>query len=134
VPSWTEGNRDSEEEVRRPILALFTLFALSGFSQEGIYIHNGFLRAEEYMHMNVQSQHDYAMGVVDGMFLAPLFGAPRAWQDGQKIGAFGECITGMSSTQVAAIVSKFTREHPERWNESMHAVAFTAMTQACSQK
>lgn len=120
--------------MKRSIFALFALFAFSAFSQQGIYIKNGFLTAEEFTHMNDQSQHDYAMGVVDGMLLAPLFGAPRAWNDGQKIGAFGDCVTGMSGKQVAAIMSKFVRDHPERWNESMHTVAFTAMTQACSQK
>jgi hypothetical protein len=123
-----------EEEMKRSMLALFTLLAFSGFSQQGISVKTGFLTAEEFVHLNDQSQHDYAMGVVDGMLLAPLFGAPRAWNDGQKIGAFGDCITGMSSTQVAAIISKFVRDHPERWNGPMHAVAFTAMTQACSQK
>ena len=120
--------------MKRSVLALFTLFVLSAFLQQGISIKSGFLTAEDFTLMNDQSQHDYAMGVVDGMLLAPLFGAPRAWSDGQKIGAFGECITGMSSKQVAAIISKFVRDHPERWNESMHTVAFTAMTQACSQK
>jgi MFS-type transporter involved in bile tolerance (Atg22 family) len=120
--------------MKRSILALFALLAISGLSQQGISVKNGFLTAEEFTHMNDQSQHDYAMGVVDGMLLAPLFGAPHDWKDGQKIGAFGDCITGMSSRQVAAIISKFVRDHPERWNESMHAVAFAAMTQACSQK
>jgi hypothetical protein len=120
--------------MKRSILALFTLFAFSGLAQQGISIKTGFLTAEEFTHMNDQSQHDYAMGVVDGMLLAPLFGAPRAWNDGQKIGVFGECITDMSSKQVAAIISKFVRDHPERWNDSMHVVAFAAMTHACSQK
>jgi hypothetical protein len=120
--------------MKRSILALFTLFAFSGFSQEGIHVHNGFLKAEEYVHMNDGRQRDYAMGIVDGMLLAPLFGAPTAWRDGQKIGAFGNCITGMTDTQVAAIISKFVRDHPERWNDPLNAVAFTAMTQACSQK
>ena len=120
--------------MKRSILILFTLFAISSFSQQGISIKTGFLTAEEFTQMGGQSQHDYAMGVVDGMLLAPLFGAPRAQNDGQNIGAFGDCITGMSSKQVAAIISKFVRDHPERWNDSMHVVAFTAITHACSKK
>ncbi|MGD0569737.1 MAG: Rap1a/Tai family immunity protein [Candidatus Sulfotelmatobacter sp.] len=120
--------------MKRSVLALFALFAFSGIAQQGVSIKTGFLTAEEFTRMNDQGRHDYAMGVVDGMLLAPLFGAPRASNDWQKIGPFGDCITGMSSTQVAAIVSKFVQDHPERWNESMHAVVFTAMTQACSQK
>src|ERR1035437_2629312 len=107
-----------EATMKRSILILFTLFAISSFSQQGISIKTGFLTAEEFTQMGGQSQHDYAMGVVDGMLLAPLFGAPRAQNDGQNIGAFGDCITGMSSKQVAAIISKFVRDHPERWNDS----------------
>jgi hypothetical protein len=109
---------------------LFTLFAISGYSQQGISIKTGFLTAEEFTQMGDQSQRDYAMGVVDGMLLAPLFGAPRAQNDGQSIGAFGDCISRMSGRQVAAIISKFVRDHPERWNDSMHTVAFTAMAHA----
>jgi hypothetical protein len=120
--------------LKRSILALFTLFAFSGYSQQGVHIHNGFLTAEEFTHMNGQGQHDYAMGVVDGMLLAPLFGAPRDQNDGQKVGTLEDCITGMSSTQITAIISKFVRDHPERWNDSMHVVAFAAMTHACPQK
>jgi len=40
----------------------------------------------------------------------------------------------MTDAQVAAIISKFVRDHPERWNRSLNVVAFTAMTQACPQK
>lgn len=120
--------------MKQSILVLFALLVSSGFSQQGISIKAGFLTAEEFTHMNDQSQRDYAMGVVDGMLLAPLFGAPRAWNDGQKIGAFGDCITGMTDAQVAAIISKFVRDHPEHWNHSLNVVAFKAMTQACPQK
>jgi len=78
--------------MKRSILVLFTLFALSCFSQQGISIKAGFLTAEEFTHMNEQSQRDYAMGVVDGMLLPPLFGAPRAWNDGQKLERSGTAL------------------------------------------
>ena len=50
--------------MKRSILILFTLFAISGFSQQGISIKTGFLTAEEFTQMGEHSQHDYAMGVV----------------------------------------------------------------------
>jgi hypothetical protein len=53
-----------EETMKRSILILFTLFAISGFSQQGISIKTGFLTAEEFTQMGEHSQHDYAMGVV----------------------------------------------------------------------
>lgn len=120
--------------MRGLTLALCTLFVSIALSQDGIAVKTGFLTAEEFMHMTERGQHDYSMGVVDGMLLAPMFGAPRAWSGGQSISDLGHCVTGMSSTQVAAIISSFVRGHPERWNDSMHVVAFVAMTQACSHK
>jgi hypothetical protein len=120
--------------MRRASFAACLLLVFPALSQQGIRVKNGFLTANEFMHMNGQSQSDYSMGVVDGMLLAPLFGAPREWNEGEKIGPLGDCITGMSSGQVAAIISNFVRDHPERWNEPMHTAAFTAMTRACSRK
>ncbi len=81
--------------------------------------------------MSEQRRRAYAIGITDGIMLAPLFGAPS---DGQKLTAFNNCVTGMSDIQIAAIVAKFLQEHPERWNESLHAAVFAAMTQSCAQK
>jgi hypothetical protein len=51
--------------MRRSIFAVFALLVFSAFSQQGISVKSGFLKTEEFTHMNDQSQHDYAMGVVD---------------------------------------------------------------------
>src|SRR5205814_2320443 len=93
-------------------------------------IHNGFLNAEDYVHISERRQRDYVIGIIDGMMLAPLFGAPG---DG-PIKPLLDCVTGMSDSQIAAIIAKFLREHPERWNESLHGVVYSAMTQSCAQK
>lgn len=115
--------------------ATFSLLLLSLLPQagvpQGVRIHNGFLKAEDFLHMNAKRQRDYAMGVTDGMLLAPLFGAP---DNGEKIQSFGACIEGMSDMQVAAIIEKFLRDHPERWNAPLNAVVFTAMTEGCTSK
>jgi hypothetical protein len=112
------------------LLLLLSVLPQAGLAQS-VRLHNGFLKAEEFLHMNVNRQRDYATGVVDGMLLAPLFGAP---DNGQKIQSFGACIEGMSDIQVAAIIEKFLRDHPERWNDPLNAVVFTAMTQGCTRK
>jgi len=117
--------------MKRYILPVLALLAFSGFSQQGVMVHNGFLKSEEFVRMDAMSQSKYAVGIVDGMLLAPLFGAP---DNGQKIRAFGACIEGMSDTQVAAIINKFLRDHPERWNDPLNAAVFSAMTEGCLKK
>lgn len=71
------------------------------------------------------------MGILDGMLLAPAFGAP---DDGTKLKSLGTCIEGMTNVQVKAIIDKFLKDHPERWNNPMHTVAFTAMMEGCQRK
>jgi len=56
-------------------LLLFAILPQSGITQ-GVRIHNGFMKAEDFLHMSTDSRRDYAMGIVDGMLLAPAFGAP----------------------------------------------------------
>jgi len=111
-------------------LLLFAILPQSGITQ-GVRIHNGFMKAEDFLHMSTDSRRDYAMGIVDGMLLAPAFGAP---DKGQKVQSFGACIEGMDDSQVAAIIEKFLRDRPERWNERLNLVVFAAMMEACSKK
>jgi hypothetical protein len=109
---------------------LLALLPQTGIPQ-GVRVHNGFLKAEDFLHLSAERQRSYAAGVVDGMLLAPLFGAPDS---GQKIRSFGVCIEGMSDIQVAAIIEKFLRDHPERWNDPLNAVVFSSMTEGCARK
>jgi len=74
-----------------------------------VTIHNGFATGEEYLKMNETEQRAYAMGSVNGMLLAPLFGAPK-WE----LRWFERCLEGMTDSQVAAILAEYLRDHPGR--------------------
>lgn len=39
--------------------------------------HNGFLKEREYLDLGPDGQRAYAMGLLDGFYSAPLFGAPE---------------------------------------------------------
>ena len=112
-------------------LVLFLVAVSLGNPQSSVHIHNGFLTGQEYLDFDARTQQGYAMGVVDGMLLAPMFGAPS---DAAKLKSLANCIEGMSNAQVKAIIDKFLKDHPERWNDPMHAVTYTAMMEACSRK
>lgn len=94
-------------------------------------IHDGFLKARDYLEMDSDGQRAYAMGVLDGMYLAPFFGAP---DDGKALLSLTSCVEGMKASQVAAIVEKYIRDHPEHWHYSLHLEAHAGMRQACPAK
>lgn len=98
----------------------------SGGIDQPVSIHDGFMTGQRFRDLPEMSRRAYAAGLVDGMLLAPLVGAPKA---GLKW--FESCATGMTDEQVAAIISKFVNDNPARWHEPLHAQFYAAMRQAC---
>ena len=91
-----------------------------------LVINQGFFKSEEFLHMSQAQREGFAAGLVDGIYLAPLMGAPE-----QNIEHFNKCVTGMSSTQVAAIIEKFLKEHPEMWHQFLNVEAYNALFATC---
>ncbi|OFW02257.1 MAG: hypothetical protein A3I61_13450 [Acidobacteria bacterium RIFCSPLOWO2_02_FULL_68_18] len=60
------------------------------------------------------------------MLLAPLFGAPTA-----NLARLQTCTVKMTDEQVAAILSLYLSEHPERWHEQAHGLMFGALNEKC---
>lgn len=89
-------------------------------------IQSGFLKGQAYMDLPAVERSTYAIGVLDGMELAPLLGAPSS-----RVAWVGQCSVGMTSPQVMAILDKHLREHPEEWHQSAHVALFRAMKAAC---
>jgi len=112
---------------------LLVLFAMNCVPQRiaSATIHNGFLKARDYLEMDSDGQRVYAMGILDGMYLAPFFGAP---DDGKRLLSLSSCVEGMKASQVVAIVEKYIRDHPEHWHLSLHLEAYSGLRQACPVK
>lgn len=94
-----------------------------------VSIQNGFITGLQFRDLMPNQKRTYTMGVVDGLFLAPLFGAPESgvlW--------LRECVVGMTDEQISMIVSRFLERHPERWHESMHGIVYGAMRDACPRR
>ncbi len=92
-----------------------------------ITVRSGFITGAGFLELSESEQSVYAMGVVDGLLLSPLFGAP------DKGGAFrlAECLVGLSGKQVAAMVKKFLDENPKRWLEDAHILVYGALLEPC---
>ncbi len=112
------------------------LLPLSVYAQTvtTVTIHKGFLTGEQYLHLTEGDQYHlealtrmyYAMGLIDGIILAPLLGGSE-----RRTFNLGECLDGMTSTQVDAILSKYLNENPRRWHESAHTSMYAALVTAC---
>jgi hypothetical protein len=107
------------------LFAFLTSSALAGID-EGVLIHNGFGTGLDYMQMPDTRKQAYAMGVIDGMLLAPLFGAPKS-----NMRWFESCVENMTDIQVAAILTKYLEKNPGRWHQTTHALMFSATKEVC---
>lgn len=94
-----------------------------------VRIKNGFYTGNDFRVASATRQEGYAMGLVDGMLLAPLFRGEKrsmAWLEA--------CVEGMTSDQVAAIMRQYVEARPADWNEGMHTIGYRAMLAACDGK
>lgn len=105
-------------------LVLVTLSALSHSSD--VVIKTGFLTGNLYRTLSEDNKRKYAMGVVDGVFLAPFFGASK-----QNLSWLESCLSRMQDDQIVAILDKYLSENPVRWHESMNALSYFAFKNAC---
>jgi hypothetical protein len=118
------------------VLVVFCFLAFSvvhvklrAAAQDSHVIHNGFVKAEMFLKFDEPNRRAYAMGLMDGMYMAPDFGAP---DNSKLLMKLTSCVEGMSSSQVAAIMEKYVREHPERWDWDMKDDGYEAMIEACN--
>ena len=113
--------------MKATVIAIYLLvFALAIYASEGVYIHNGFSTGEEYLAMDYQQKRAFAMGTVNGMLLAPLFGAPKP-----KMLWLEKCVVEMTDYQVATILTKYLEDNPGRWHQTPHAPMYAALKKLC---
>lgn len=106
----------------------FALLLISSHSQsQEVTIQNGFITGNTFRAMEETSKNVYVVGLLDGMFLAPLYGAPES-----KLDNLASCTVGMTGQQLVAIFNKYLANNPERWHSSMHTIGYAAMHEDCN--
>lgn len=118
--------------MSRASIVLAVILALSvpawAAEKRPVTIHAGFLlTGQGYLGLPEAEKSAYAMGIIDGMLLAPLFGAP----DDGKVSKLGRCAEGMTNVQVAAIITKHIKEHPEKWHEDLQLIVIRVLASVC---
>lgn len=113
------------------ILALFVPhnMAVPQKSEDEAIVTEGFINTEKYLGLGEAEQAIYAAGLMDGIFLAPAFDAPSK---GKYLVAMQTCVVKrMTNTQVAAIITKYAKDHPEEWHVGANVIAWKALRGVC---
>jgi Ssp1 endopeptidase immunity protein Rap1a len=93
-------------------------------------VRSGFLSAEKYLALKPDIKAVYMAGMIDGMYLAPMFDAP---DEDKYLVRIRACVTdgGLTNTQIAAIVTKYVKNRPDEWKAGANVVAYQALREAC---
>lgn len=116
------------EMTRFASLKILLVSATLSFAEPGqpVYIKEGFLTGNSFRELNYDGKRAYAMGFLDGVFVSPMFDAPK-----KKLQWIERCAVGMTDEQVVAIFKKFLSENPPRWHEPMNILAWVSMKESC---
>jgi hypothetical protein len=58
------------------VIAVATCSSALAISSDLVELHHGYITGNTYRDMPQREQQSYVLGVVDGMLMAPVFGAP----------------------------------------------------------
>ena len=94
-------------------------------NQQTVKISPGFFTAKDYLDMSDTEKRAYVTGEVNGMLVAPLFGAPE-----ENLNWLKTCSSKMSDEQLASILTRYIREQ-SNLQANLNVVTFTALRDAC---
>jgi len=111
----------------RYLLALIALIAAINVytTQQTIKISPGFFTAKDYLDMSDTEKRAYVTGQMNGMLVAPFFGAPE-----ENLSWLKTCSGKMSDEQLASILSRYIRDQPNP-QANLNVVTFNALREAC---
>ena len=106
------------------VIALIAVVNVHG-TQQTIKISPGFFNAKDYLDMSDTEKRAYVTGQMNGMLVAPFFGAPE-----ENLAWLKTCSSKMSDEQLASIVSRYIRGQPNP-QANLNVVTFNALREAC---
>jgi hypothetical protein len=76
--------------------------------------------------MTDNERRAYATGAINGMLVAPFFGAPE-----DNLNWLKSCTTKLSDEDIAGILTRYIRENESQWSYSLNVVTFNALRNSC---
>src|ERR1700691_5492451 len=115
------------------LLAVLCAFTLAAQGQKEkkdqwrvIYAPPYFLKAGSFIELSEADRNLYTEGLMDGFFASAFFGASDA-----TVENLHSCTKDMDSKQISAIITKYVKDHPEKWHHPLSAEADFALNAAC---
>ena len=108
-----------------PIIALIAFATVYG-SQQKVAISGGFFAGRDYLEMSDTERRAYATGAINGMLVAPFFGAPQ-----ENLNWLKTCTGKMSDEQLAAVLTNYIRAQPSNMQMNLNVVTFNAIRETC---
>jgi len=110
------------------LLALFAIITFLNVyaNQQTVKISPGFFSGKDYLDMSDTEKRAYVTGEINGMLVAPFFGAPE-----ENLAWLKTCSVKMSDEDLAATLSRFIRDQPGQMQTSLNVVTFNAFREAC---
>ena len=109
-----------------PLLALIAFITVYAHRQK-VTISAGFFTGKDYLDMTDTERRAYATGGINGMLVAPFFGAPE-----ENVNWLKTCSGKMSDEQIAAILTKYIRDR-NQIDTNLNVITFNAMRDVCRQ-
>ena len=91
-------------------------------------VRSGFITGQQFRQLSDVQRLHYAIGLLDGALLAPVFGAPR-----ERMTWLETCTKPMTPTQISAMLARFVDDNPSQWHVSMNVLFGVAMRKLCPQ-
>ena len=104
------------------LVAFVTVYA----NQQTVKISPGFFTGKDYLEMTNTERRAYVIGGINGMLVAPFFGAPE-----QNLNWLKTCTSKMSDEELADILSKYIHEQQKQMDANLNVVTFNAIREAC---
>ena len=104
------------------LLALVNVYA----RQQRVSIGPGFFSGKDYLDMTDNERRAYATGAINGMLVAPFFGAPE-----DNVNWLKSCTLKLSDEDIAGILTRYIRENESQLNFNLNVVTFNALRSAC---
>lgn len=108
-----------------PLIALLAFISVYA-NQQTVKIGPGFFTGKDYLDMTDTEKRAYATGGINGMLVAPFFGAPE-----ENLNWLKTCTAKMSDEQLAAMLTLFIRDQPKHLDTNLNVLTFNAMREAC---
>ena len=109
------------------LLALLALIAIVNVhpAQQTVKISPGFFAAKDYLEMSDTERRAYVTGQINGMLVAPFFGAPE-----ENLSWLKTCSSKMSDEELASILTRYIRDQQNQ-QQNLNVLTFAALREAC---